>query len=132
GGIILLFIMQGLAEMAVRNKHARTFRDLVQQSLGSYAAYFLDWIYWKMWVLNIAAEAVVAAIFIQYWLPECPIWILALIISIVVTVVNMLSVKLFAETEYWLALIKITVIVIFILCGILLLFFSFGNHTAPG
>ncbi|WP_396021088.1 hypothetical protein [Bacillus subtilis] len=25
--------------------------------------------YWKMWVLNIAAEAVVAAIFIQYWLP---------------------------------------------------------------
>lgn len=29
GGIILLFIMQGLAEMAVRNRNARTFRDLV-------------------------------------------------------------------------------------------------------
>ncbi|KXZ20885.1 amino acid permease [Bacillus nakamurai] len=132
GGIILLFIMQGLAEMAVRNRNARTFRDLVQQALGPYAAYFLDWIYWKMWVLNIAAEAVVAAIFIQYWLPDCPIWVLALIISVVVTVVNMLSVKLFAETEYWLALIKITVIVLFILFGILLLFFSFGNHTATG
>ncbi len=69
GGIILLFIMQGLAEMAVRNRNARTFRDLVQQVLGNYVAYFLDWIYWKMWVLNIAAEAVVAAIFIQYWSP---------------------------------------------------------------
>jgi AAT family amino acid transporter len=65
GGIILLFIMQGLAEMAVRNSGARTFRDLVQSILGKYPAYFLDWIYWKMWVLNITAESVVAAIFIQ-------------------------------------------------------------------
>ena len=48
GGIILLFIMQGLAEMAVKNSEARTFRDLVQSVLGPYAAYFLDWIYWKM------------------------------------------------------------------------------------
>ncbi|MCY8106173.1 amino acid permease [Bacillus mojavensis] len=132
GGIILLFIMQGLAEMAVRNRNARTFRDLVQQVLGNYAAYFLDWIYWKMWVLNIAAEAVVAAIFIQYWLPGCPIWVLALAISLVVTIVNLLSVKIFAETEYWLAMIKITVIIIFILLGLLLLFVSFGDHTAAG
>ncbi|MFH0345977.1 amino acid permease [Bacillus vallismortis] len=132
GGIILLFIMQGLAEMAVRNRNARTFRDLVQQVLGNYAAYFLDWIYWKMWVLNIAAEAVVAAIFIQYWLPGCPIWVLALGISLIVTVVNLLSVKIFAETEYWLAMIKITVIIIFIILGLLLLFVSFGDHTAAG
>lgn len=40
GGVILLFIMQGLAEMAVRNSEARTFRDLVQSILGPYAAYF--------------------------------------------------------------------------------------------
>ncbi|RDI37560.1 amino acid permease [Falsibacillus pallidus] len=131
GGIILLFIMQGLAEMAVQNTGARTFRDLVQSVLGSFPAYFLDWIYWKMWVLNIAAEAVVAGIFLQYWLPGTPIWILALVVSVCVTVVNLLSVKIFAETEYWLALIKITVIVIFILSGLLLLFVSFGGHTAP-
>lgn len=132
GGVILLFIMQGLAEMAVRNSEARTFRDLVQSILGPYAAYFLDWIYWKMWVLNIAAEAVVAAIFLQYWLPGLPIWVLALFVSLVITSVNLLSVKSFAETEYWLALIKITVIVVFIISGFILLFFSFGQHSAVG
>ncbi|MDN4525911.1 amino acid permease [Fictibacillus fluitans] len=131
GGIILLFIMQGLAEMAVQNSSARTFRDLVQSVLGVFPAYFLDWIYWKMWVLNIAAEAVVAAIFLQYWFSETPIWVLALMVSVAVTVINLLSVKIFAETEYWLALIKISVIVIFIVAGILLLFASFGHHTAP-
>lgn len=132
GGIILLFIMQGLAEMAVRNSGARTFRDLVQSILGKYPAYFLDWIYWKMWVLNITAESIVAAIFIQYWLPEYPIWILALAVSVLVTAINLLSVKVFAETEYWLALIKITVIIVFIMAGLLLLLVTFGDHTAVG
>ncbi|MEG0450206.1 MAG: amino acid permease [Lysinibacillus sp.] len=132
GGIILLFVMQGLAEMAVRNSEARTFRDLVQSILGKYPAYFLDWIYWKMWVLNIAAESVVAAIFLQYWLPDTPIWILALSVSILVTAINLLSVKVFAETEYWLALIKITVIVVFIIAGFVLLLVTFGDHTAVG
>lgn len=130
GGIILLFIMQGLAEMAVQNNKARTFRDLVQSHLGKYPAYFLDWIYWKMWVLNIAAEAVVSAIFLQYWFPQYPIWFLTLLVSVLVTVVNLLSVKVFAETEYWLALIKISVIILFILAGVLLLFVSFGSHEA--
>ncbi len=132
GGIILLFILQGLAEMAVKNSDARTFRDLVQSILGKYPAYFLDWIYWKMWVLNITAESIVAAIFIQYWLPEYPIWILALAVSVLVTVINLLSVKVFAETEYWLALIKITVIIVFILAGLILLLVNFGDHKAVG
>lgn len=132
GGIILLFVMQGLAEMAVRNSGARTFRDLVQSILGKYPAYFLDWIYWKMWVLNIAAESVVAAIFLQYWLPDYPIWILALTVSILVTAINLLSVKVFAETEYWLAVIKITVIIVFIIAGLALLLLNFDNHTAVG
>ena len=103
GGIILLFIMQGLAEMAVRNSDARTFRDLVQSILGKYPAYFLDWIYWKMWVLNIAAESVVAAIFIQYWFQIIRFGYLHYPFPILVTVINLLSVKVFAETEYWLS-----------------------------
>ncbi len=48
------------------------------------------------------------------------------------TAINLLSVKVFAETEYWLALIKITVIVVFIIAGLILLLVTFGNHTAVG
>lgn len=132
GGLILLFIMQGLAEMTVARPGARTFRDLIEPVLGKYPAYFLDWIYWKMWVLNIAAEAIVSAIFIQYWFPQVPIWILVLIISLVVTLINVCSVKMFAETEYWLASIKIAVIILFIIIGLTMLFVSFGQHAAPG
>ncbi|MBP1082342.1 AAT family amino acid transporter [Bacillus capparidis] len=132
GGMILLFIMQGLADMTIKNKQARTFHDLIEPAIGSYPAYFLDWIYWKMWVLNIAAEAIVSAMFLQYWFPQYPIWALALIISIAVTIVNLLSVKIFAETEYWLAFLKISVIIIFIMAGLFLMFVTTSNHQAVG
>ncbi|WP_445491836.1 amino acid permease [Niallia sp. 03133] len=132
GGMILLFIMQGIADMTIKNRQARTFHDLIKPAIGSYPAYFLDWIYWKMWVLNIAAEAIVAALFLQYWFPQYPIWALALIISVAVTIVNLLSVKIFAETEYWLALLKISVIIIFIIAGLFLMFITTGSHEAVG
>ncbi|WP_440604537.1 amino acid permease [Bacillus sp. GB_SG_008] len=132
GGIILMFVMKGMAHMALENRQARTFRDLIQPVLGKYAGYFLDWIYWKMWVLNIAAESLVAATFLQYWFPNIQIWVLSLIVSIAVTIVNLFSVKLFAETEYWLALLKITVIVLFIIFGFIVLFVPFQTHTAIG
>lgn len=132
GGMILLFIMQGLADMTIKNKQARTFHDLIEPAIGSYPAYFLDWIYWKMWVLNIAAEAIVSAMFLQYWFPQYPIWALALIISITVTIVNLLSVKIFAETEYWLAFLKISVIIIFIMAGLFLMFVTTSDHQAVG
>ena len=83
-------------------------------------------------MLNIAAESVVAAIFIQYWLPDIQSGYLALAVSVLVTAINLLSVKVFAETEYWLALIKITVIIVFIMAGLLLLLVTFGDHTAVG
>jgi len=132
GGIILLFIMQGLAEMAVKNPNARTFRDLVQPILGNFSAHFLDWIYWKMWVLNIAAEGIVAAMFIQYWFPSAPTWLLVLLIAILITLLNVFSVKLFAEAEYWMASVKIAVIVLFIIFGVLLLFVPFQGHEPTG
>ncbi|HJV44940.1 MAG TPA: amino acid permease [Bacillota bacterium] len=132
GGIIMLFVMQGMAEMAVQHKEARTFRDLIEPNLGSFSGYFIGWIYWTFWVLAMAAEAVVAASFLQYWLPNIPIWSLSLIISIAITVLNLFSVKIFAETEYWFAFIKVFVILLFIIFGFVVLLVPFGSHSAVG
>lgn len=132
GGIIMFFVMQGLAEMAVQNHKARTFRDLLEPILGGYAGYFIGWTYWTFWVCAMAAEAVAAASFLQYWLPDQPIWVLALIVSIFITLLNLFSVKVFAETEYWFASIKIAVILMFILFGLAVLLVPMGGHPAVG
>lgn len=132
GGIIMFFVMQGLAEMAVRNTKARTFRDLIEPILGSHAGYFIGWTYWVFWVCAMSAEAVASASFLQYWFPEQPIWVLSLIVSIFITLLNLFSVKIFAETESWFASIKIAVIILFILFGAIVLFVPMGGHPAVG
>ncbi|PWK12820.1 amino acid permease [Tumebacillus permanentifrigoris] len=132
GGIILLFVMQGLAEMAVRNTRAVTFRDLLEPILGRFAGYFAGWIYWITWVLVMAAEIAAAAVFLSHWFTTVPLWVMALIVSIALTVLNLFQANVFGETEFWLTGVKIITLVMFILIGGLLLFTGFGDHPATG
>jgi amino acid transporter, AAT family len=132
GGIILLFVMQGLAEMAIRRPGAKTFRELIEPVLGRFAGYFAGWMYLLDWVLVMAAETAAAAVFLQYWFHNVPLWVLSLLVSIVVTAVNLYQVNIYGETEFWLAGIKIAVLILFILLGGTLLFTGFSHHPAVG
>ena len=76
--------------------------------------------YWSLWIINIIAEAVAAASFIQLWFPHIPSWTFVLLIAILTSLINLLSVTFFAETEYWLAFIKISVIILLIIFGVIL------------
>ncbi|MBX6352959.1 MAG: amino acid permease [Thermoflavifilum sp.] len=132
GGIILLFVMQGLAQMAIRQPGARTFRDLVSPALGPFLGHVIGWLYWLDWVLVMAAETATAAGFLSFWLPQVPLWLLALIVSVVMTLINIFQVRIYGETEYWLAGVKIVVLALFVICGAVLLFTGFGGHPGPG
>lgn len=72
-----------------------------------------------MWTINIIAEAVAAASFLQLWFPNIPAWF-CFILAILTTLINLYSVRLFAETEYWLAFAKISVIILLIIFGVYL------------
>jgi amino acid transporter, AAT family len=128
GGIVLLFVMQGLGQMTVNNPDAKTFRDLIQRILGPLAGHFAGWMYFLDWVLVMAAETAASAMFLQYWFSSVPLWLLSLIVSIAITVVNLFQVRVYGETEYWLAGIKITALVLFVVFGALLLITGIG-HT---
>lgn len=54
-------------------------------------------------------------------IPGVPLWVFALIVAVLGTAINLWSVRAFAETEYWLAFIKVAVILILIALGIYLL-----------
>ncbi|WP_047154648.1 amino acid permease [Aneurinibacillus tyrosinisolvens] len=132
GGIILLFVMKGLAEMAVQNPGAKTFRDLLEPLLGRFAGYFSGWMYFLNWVLVMAAETAAAALFLQYWFHDVPLWVLSLLVSVVITLVNLLHVNVYGETEFWLAGLKIAVLILFILLGGTILFTGYEHHPAVG
>lgn len=68
----------------------------------------------------IAEEAGVST-FLAILIPGVPLWVFALVVAVLGTAINLWSVKAFAETEYWLAFIKVAVILLLIALGIYLL-----------
>ena len=120
GGIVLYFVMKSLEKLVLSSKDPHGLSGLVQPYLGNHTADFTDWVYWSMWMINIIAEAVAAASFLQLWFADVPTWVFVLIIALLTSLINLFSVALFAETEYWLAFIKISVVILLIIFGVFL------------
>ncbi len=120
GGIVLFIVMSGLGRLVLHNDNVHGLSGLIRPILGSHTADFIDWIYWSLWMINIIAEGVAAASFLQLWFPNIPQWLFVLLLAILTTVINLYSVRLFAETEYWLAFAKISVIILLIIFGVFL------------
>ncbi|EGP5668193.1 amino acid permease [Enterococcus faecium] len=116
GGIILYIVMKGLGKIVLSGGDTHHgLSGLIRPYLGAHAADFTDWVYWSMWIINIIAEAVAAASFLQLWFPHIPAWVFVFILAVLTTIINLYSVRLFAETEYWLAFAKISVIILLII-----------------
>lgn len=120
GGLILFIVMNGLGRMVLDQENPHGLSGIIQPYLGNHAADFIDWLYWSLWMINIIAEAVAAASFLQLWFPHVPTWIFVLFLAVLTTIINLYSVRLFAETEYWLAFAKIAIIILLILFGLYL------------
>ncbi|KAG0042429.1 hypothetical protein BGZ83_000468, partial [Gryganskiella cystojenkinii] len=93
------------------------------------------WVYWFSWSVTLATELVASSVIISYWIPldKCPGWVWALAFIVVLTSLNLTSVKAYGETEYWLSLIKVLAVVVFIIVGFLYIGGAVGkNNAIPG
>ncbi|MGC4605774.1 amino acid permease [Enterococcus faecium] len=116
GGLILYIVMKGLGKIVLSGGDTHHgLSGLIRPYLGTHSADFTDWVYWSMWIINIIAEAVAAASFLQLWFPHIPAWVFVFMLAVLTTIINLYSVRLFAETEYWLAFAKISVIILLII-----------------
>jgi amino acid transporter, AAT family len=73
------------------------------------------------------AEITAAGIYMQYWFPDLPQWVTALVMVLVLYGANLISVRMFGEFEFWFAAIKVATIVGLILIGIGILAFGFSD-----
>lgn len=53
----------------------------------------------------------------RHWFPSVPVWIWSLVFMILIFLSNFFSVKIFAESEFWFAAVKVAAIVAFIILG---------------
>ena len=115
--------------MAVHNPVAGSFSRYAQDYLGPLAGFLAGWNYWVLYVLVGMAELTAVGKYVQFWWPEIPSWVSAVVFFVLVNLINTLNVKVFGEMEFWFALVKVLAIIGFIILGVLAIFaISINTH----
>ncbi|KAF8930842.1 hypothetical protein BGZ47_000354 [Haplosporangium gracile] len=120
-GTMVYCFMSSLGEMTTYLPITGSINAYGTRFVDPAFGFMLGWVYWFSWSITLAAELVAAGVVISYWLPEqfCPAWVWALVFIIVLTALNLTTVKAYGETEYWLSLIKVLAVAVFIIVGFL-------------
>ncbi|KAF4409663.1 MULTISPECIES: amino acid permease [Streptomyces] len=131
-GLVIFFIMRGLGELLLYRPVSGSFAEYAREFLGPFFGFVTGWTYWLMWIVTGMAELTAAAIYIHFWFPAIPQWVSALVFLVVLFGVNLISVKIFGEVEFWFSMVKVTAIIgmIVIGLGVLTLGFSDAGDTA--
>lgn len=131
-GAIVVLVMRMLGEMAAAHPTSGSFSTYASDAIGPWAGFTIGWLYWFFWVVVIAIEAIAGAAIMQYWIPDFPLWLMALILTVLLTLTNLFSVKSFGEFEYWFSLIKVISIGLFLVLGLCVIFGWYPGVGAPG
>ena len=124
-GLMLFVVMYGVGRMVVYGDVKEAgMSGIIKPYVGARWAHFTDWVYWSCWMAVLIAEQAGVSVYLGMLFPDVPAklyWIFALIVAVLATAINLYSVRAFAETEYWLAFVKVAVIIILIGLGLYLL-----------
>lgn len=130
-GILVIFVMQMLGEMAAARPASGSFATYARQAFGDWAGFALGWLYWFLLIMVMGAEITGAGAIMGSWF-GVPGWIPGLVAVVLFTIVNLAAVRGFGEFEYWFAFIKVAVIVLFLVISAALLLGLFPNYDSPG
>ena len=134
-GIAVFVVMRALGEMVLHKP--------LHGSFGGYASYYVHplvgfitgWTYIIEMILVCIADIVAFSIYMGLWFPEVPPWIWSLGITLIIVGLNLCTVTMFGELEFWLSLVKVAAICAMILGGAYIIFFGYtssGNINNGG
>ncbi|MFD4261579.1 amino acid permease [Streptomyces sp. NPDC058534] len=132
GAVLVAIIAVLLGEMSAAHPVQGSFGAIAHRYLGPWAGFLSRWLYWFSAVVVIGTEVVASALYIRWWWPEVPMSAAILAVAAVVLAVNIISVKSFGTTEFWLSTVKVVALCAFILCAALLVFFGLPDTEATG
>jgi len=127
GGLLTIQIAGALTALSVNHPVRGSFKVYAEEILGSFMGFFLGWTFWISAILSIGSETVAMAIFSKLWFPNMPVWLLTLVYSGIVIILNAFGLKSFGKVESLMSIIKVAALGLFIIVGIAAMF---GVFTA--
>ena len=117
GAILVYLVMLCLGELSVAMPYTGAFHVYAKKYIGPGTGFTVAILYWLTWTIALGSEFTAAGLIMQTWFPHIATWIWSLVFMVVIFTVNALSVRWFAEAEFWFASIKVIAIVAFIVLG---------------
>ncbi|MBW7982109.1 proline-specific permease ProY [Enterobacillus tribolii] len=131
GGVVAFIIMRALGEMSVNNPQASSFSRYAQDYLGPMAGYITGWTYCFEILIVAIADVTAFGIYMGVWFPHVPHWVWVLSVVLIIGAINLVSVKVFGELEFWFSFFKVATIIIMIVAGIGIIVWGIGNGGQP-
>jgi L-asparagine transporter-like permease len=135
GGAAVFIVMRAMGEMAVKHPVSGSFAHYASRYLGRFAGFVTGWTFAFEMAIVAIADVTAFGIYMGFWFPQVAQWIWVLAVVLLIASINLMKVKVFGETEFWLAAIKVTAIIAMIIGGAALIIFGFNapdTETATG
>ena len=122
-GVFVFLILRCLGELVLHRPSSGSFVSYAREFFGEKSAFVAGWLYFFNWAMTAIVDVTAIALYIHYWgmFDVIPQWLIALIALILVLGMNMISVKVFGEMEFWAALIKVVALMTFLVVGLVFL-----------
>jgi len=134
-GIFAFLILRALGELVLHRPTSGSFISYAREFYGEKAAFVTGWLYWLNWAMTAIVDITAIALYMHFfasyvtWIGNVPQWAWALAALLIVLGLNLVSVKVFGEMEFWFALIKVVALVAFLLVGT---YFVIFGTPVPG
>jgi L-asparagine permease len=130
-GVFVFFILRAMGELVLHRPTTGSFVSYAREFLGEKAAFVAGWMYFLNWSVTTIVDSTAIAVFFKFWgvFRDVPQWLIALIALGIVLAMNLVSVALFGEFEFWAALVKVVALVTFLVAGTI---FLAGRYQVDG
>ncbi len=107
GALIVYLVMLTLGELSVAMPVTGSFHVYAEKFIGPGTGFVIAIQYWLTWTVALGSEFTAAGLLMQRWFPDSPTWVWSAACIILIFTLNALSVRFFAEAEFWFASIKV-------------------------
>lgn len=128
-GIMVYFLMTSLGEMSTYMPVSGAFETYATKFVDPALGFALGWNYWYNWAITVAAELAAGALVVKFWLPDTSAVMWSALFLAILFLLNFFSAKMYGESEFWFAGIKVVTIIIFLVIGLLMIVGIIGGHT---
>lgn len=130
-GVFVFFILRAMGELVLHRPSSGSFVSYAREFLGEKAAYVAGWMYFLNWAMTAIVDSTAIATYFKFWsaFDAIPQWVIALVALALVFAMNMVSVALFGEFEFWAALVKVVALLTFLVVGTI---FLAGRYQIDG